>query len=457
MIDPSAALAYASQHRAAFLKDYKALLRIPSVSTQAESKPDMIRAASWIADQLKELGFDAVQIFSTGGHPVVYGQRLQAGENAPTILFYGHYDVQPTDPIDLWHTDPFEPTERGENLYARGASDMKGQLVAHLKALESMLHSTGIPVNLKYMVEGEEEIGSPNLGTFIDGHHDLLKCDACLNADSGILGADVPAITYALRGLAYFELRLQGAAGDLHSGTYGGAVENPANVLVRLLAGMKDSQHRVTFAGFYDDVRQISDEERRDLANLPQTDEWWKKTAGVKALDGEVGFSVTERATARPTLDINGLLSGFTSEGSETVLPARAMAKFSMRLVPDQNPARVRQMVDAYLEANIPETISWELLEHSGCTPAITERDSEVVAAASRALEQEWGKSPLFSRAGGSVPVVSLIRDKLQVDTLLLGFALPDDNIHAPNEKQHLPTFYRGINTYIRFMNNLVG
>jgi acetylornithine deacetylase/succinyl-diaminopimelate desuccinylase-like protein len=457
MTDPSAALAYARQYGTEFLEDYKALLRIPSVSTQTENKSDMMRAADWIADHLRKLGFDAVQVFNTARHPVVYGQRLKASKNAPTVLFYGHYDVQPTDPLNLWESDPFEPTQRGDNLFARGASDMKGQLVAHLKALESMLKTTGIPINLKYMVEGEEEIGSPNLGKFIDEHLELLQCDACLNADSGILGAEIPAITYALRGLSYFELHLQGAAGDLHSGTYGGAVENPANVLVRLLAGMKDSDHRVTLPGFYDDVRQITDEERRDLASLPQTDEWWKKTAGVKALDGEVGFTTTERATARPTLDINGLFSGFTGEGSKTVLPARAMAKFSMRLVPDQNPARVRHMVDAYLEANIPKTISWELLEHSSCTPAITERDSEMVSAAQQALEDEWGKPALFSRAGGSVPVVSLIHDKLQVNTLLLGFALPDDDIHAPNEKQHLPTFYRGINTYIRFMNILAG
>jgi acetylornithine deacetylase/succinyl-diaminopimelate desuccinylase-like protein len=456
MNDVDQAVKYAREHHTDFLSQYKDLLRIPSVSTLPEHAGDMRRAAEWIVAELEGLGFSPVQIMPTGGHPIVYAERMQAGETAPTVLLYGHYDVQPVDPIDEWESSPFEPEVRGDNLYARGASDMKGQLVALFKALESIVKTTGLRLNLKAMIEGEEEVGSANLEAFISSHKDLLKCDLCLNADTSILAVETPALTYALRGLAYFEIRIQGAAGDLHSGTYGGIVENPATVLCRLIGGLLDAEGKVTLAGFYDRVRPISAGERSELAKLPQTDSWWTEKARVRALRPfEAGYTATERATARPTLDVNGLLSGFTGVGSKTVLPARAMAKVSMRLVPDQIPGEVAESLRTYIDQNAPNTVSWEIEDLSHCHPAMVSLDSDAARAASAALQEVWGKPPLFKREGGSVPVVGLIKEMIGVPSLMLGFGLPDDNLHAPNEKQNLPTFYRGIETYIRLLDKL--
>ncbi len=449
------ALAYAGENHEPALADLKSLLRIPSVSTLAEHDADMAAAAQWLASRLTDLSFENVAVMPTARHPVVYGDWLHASADAPTVLFYGHYDVQPADPLEEWATPPFEPTVRGENIYARGASDMKGQVVAFLRAVEAMVRGGGLPLNLKFMIEGEEEIGSPSLADFIREHKELLACDLCLNADSGILDADLPAITYALRGLAYFEIRLQGPKGDLHSGRFGGVVDNPAQVLCELIAGMRDAQGRVQLPGFYDRVRPLSDEERADYARLPTDDAWWLEQTGAPALFGEGGYSASERASARPTLDVNGLLSGFTGKGSKTVLPARAMAKVSMRLVPDQDPDEIHQSLLRYLEQHAPPTVTWEVESMAGAPPAIVERDSPAVQAASRALEEVWGKTPLFTREGGTIPVVGLIQQLLGVDSLLLGFGLPDDNLHAPNEKLHLPTYYRGIETYIRFAHAL--
>ena len=452
MTTVDAAIAYAREHQKQALEDLKALVRIPSISTLSEHQADMRRAAEWIAAQLKALGFERVDILPTPKHPVLLAEWMKAGPKAPTLLIYGHYDVQPVDPIDLWTSDPFEPTQRGENLYARGASDMKGQLVALLKALEAMRRTSGLPVNVKFLLEGEEEIGSPNLEAFMRAHKDRLACDLCLNVDSGILAADAPSISYGLRGLIYFEIRLQGPATDLHSGTFGGAIDNPATVLCQLIGGMKDRKGRITLPGFYDHVRKLSKDERDELARLPTPEQWWLKQTGSPALGGEEGYTATERAVARPTLDVNGLLGGFTGEGSKTVLPAKAMAKVSMRLVPDQTPEDVRRGLLAYLQANVPAGISFELLEHSACNPAMVERESAAVRAASRALQAVWGKEPLFTRQGGSVPVVALLQDLLDVKVLMLGFGLADDNLHAPNEKQHIPTFHRGTEAFIRFL-----
>jgi acetylornithine deacetylase/succinyl-diaminopimelate desuccinylase-like protein len=458
MSDVDRAVEYARQHQTDFLNQYKDLLRIPSVSTLPEHAPDMQRAAEWIASAFKGLGFDPVDIMPTGGHPIVYGERMTAAEGAPTILLYGHYDVQPVDPIEEWKSAPFEPEVRGDNLYARGASDMKGQLVALLKALESMVKTTGLGVNLKAMIEGEEEVGSANLERFISTHTDLLKCDLCLNADTSILAPDTPALTYGLRGLAYFEIRIRGPEGDLHSGTYGGIIENPATVLCRLLGGMHDAEGRVTLPGFYDRVLPLSAAEREELAKLPQTDAWWTEKARVRALRPfEAGYTATERATARPTLDVNGLLSGFTGVGSKTVLPARAMGKVSMRLVPNQDPEEIAAALQKYLEENAPNTVTWEIEDLSDCHPAMLPLDSDAVRAASAALQEVWGKPPMFKREGGSVPVVGLIQSMVGVPTLMMGFGLPDDNLHAPNEKQNLPTFYRGIEAYIRVLDKLAG
>jgi len=448
------AVQYAHQNREAFLNSLKEILAIPSISTDAAHAADIQRAAEWVAVQLRALGMKKVQILQTARHPVVYGEYLGA-KGAPIVLIYGHYDVQPADPLALWKTPPFEPTVRGENLYARGASDMKGQVLAALKAVESVVKAGGLPVNIKWLIEGEEEVGSPSLSQFIAGRKDLLACDFALNPDSGMIGVEAPSITYALRGLAYFELRVYGPAHDLHSGLYGGVVHNPANALAELIAAMHDEQGRVTLPGFYDKVRPLSAEERAELARLPMDEKFYLAQTGAPALYGEAGYSPVERVGARPTLDVNGLLSGFTGEGTKTVLPAWAMAKISMRLVPDQDPKEVHQQLLRFLEERAPKDISWELIAMQSAPASISERDTLGVQALGKALETVWGKRPYFKREGGSVPVVLHMQELLGVESVLTGFSLPDDNLHAPNEKLHLPTWYRGIEALIHFLLNL--
>jgi acetylornithine deacetylase/succinyl-diaminopimelate desuccinylase-like protein len=444
------AIEYAQQHRDLFLEQLFEFLRIPSISTLPEHEEDIISAATWLKERLEQLGFENGEILPTKRHPVVYAESMRAGESAPTVLFYGHYDVQPTDPIDEWDSDPFEPVIRGDNVYARGASDMKGQLVAFLNAIEAINESTELPINLKFMFEGEEEIGSPNLKVFVEKHKQKLSCDFCLNGDSGILAPDQPSITVALRGLCYLEIRLQGQRSDLHSGMFGGVVDNPANVICELIAGMRDEVGRVTIPGFYERVRELSTEERELLPVLD--DEWWKEHAGAAQLFGDPAYSVTERARARPTFDVNGLLSGFTGEGSKTVLPAKAMAKLSMRLVPDQKPEEIRAAVEQYLEQNVPDTMNWELIEHASSPPSVISHESPEVQAAVEALQKVWDERVLFDRIGGTVPVVGIIKEILNAESLMLGFGLPSDNIHGPNEKQYLPNYFRGIETFIRFI-----
>ena len=451
----AAAIAHARENRDPQTASYKEFVRIPSVSTLPEHKGDVGKAAQWLGGRLKQLGMTRAELFPTAGHPIVYGEWLGA-PGKPTVLVYGHYDVQPGDPLDEWESPPFEPTERGENLYARGASDCKGQIAAFLNAAESIVARGGLPVNVKALFEGEEEIGSPNLEPFIAAHTDLLACDFVLNVDAGILAADVPAITYALRGLAYFEIEVRGPAKDLHSGMFGGAVHNPAQVLCELIAGMHDAQGRVTLPGFYDKVRPLSDEERAALARLPGgSDADLMTMTGAPALWGEAGYTASERIGARPALDVNGFLSGFTGDGAKTVLPARAMAKVSARLVAGQDPAEIKNQLCAYLETRAPATVTWRVHEHSHGPGAIMDRHSPWMRAATAALAEVYGVEPVFKREGGSVPVVGMMQQTLGVDSVMLGFALPDDGIHGPNEKQHLPSFRRGIETYIRFLNGL--
>jgi acetylornithine deacetylase/succinyl-diaminopimelate desuccinylase-like protein len=453
MTEPTRALAYAQGQREHYLAEYKEFLAIPSVSTLSQHKPDMQRAAEWVAAQMRAAGLNNIEIMPTGGHPAVYGDWL----NAPgqrTVLVYGHYDVQPVDPLTEWVSGPFEPTIRGENLYARGASDMKGQVHAFLKALEALLKHDELRVNVKVIVEGEEEIGSPNLGPFMQAHKDRLKCDIALNADSGITAPDLPSIVFGLRGLAYFEVWVHGPAQDLHSGMFGGSVHNPAQVLCELIAGLHDADGHITLPGFYDKVRRLTDEERAELARAPHSDETWQKITGVPQLYGERGFTTVERLGARPTLEVNGLYSGFIGEGAKTVLPARAMAKISARLVPYQDDQAVEGQLRAYLEQHAPPTVRWELKKLTSGPAALVERDSDGMRAASRALEATFGRKAVFVLQGGSVPIVSMVQNVLGVDSILLGFGLPDDNIHSPNEKQHLPTYYRGIEAFIRFFGN---
>ena len=456
MTEPrSAALQYAHDNAPRFLEELKDFSRIASISTDTSAKPEMQRAAEWVAAQLVNLGIQNVQIFPTPGHPVVFGELREAGSSAPTVLVYGHYDVQPVDPLELWVSGPFEPDIRGENIYARGVTDMKGQVMIALKAIEAIRRTGSMPINLKFMIEGEEEIGSPNLAAFMQEHKDLLACDVALNPNSGTHSPDLPSITYAFRGLAYFELRVFGPDHDLHSGVFGGSILNPAQALCELIAGMHDAQGHITLPGFYDKVRPLDAEERAELARLPIDDDYYLKNTGAPALYGEAGFTTLERIGARPTLEVNGLYSGFTGEGAKTVLPAWAMAKISTRLVPDQHPAEVYQQMVKYLEQHAPSTITWTLKDMHGGPPAISDRSSKFVQALSHAMQTVWNRPPIFKREGGSVPVVTQFQQILGVESVNTGFAMPDDNMHSPNEKLHLPTFYRGIDTFIHFFFNL--
>jgi len=448
------ALSRVDAARDGYLQELSEFLAIPSISTLPENREDVLETAQWLSAHLARLGCAHVEVIATGGHPVVYGEWLGA-PGRPTVLVYGHYDVQPVDPINEWESDPFVPTVRGDYVYARGASDMKAQIFAQLKAMEALAGNGGFPVNVKYLLEGEEEIGSPHLPAFIDQYREKLACDVVLNCDGGIIGPDTPAITYALRGLAYFELSLVAHAKDLHSGVFGGSVHNPIHVLADLIAGMHDAGGRVTLPGFYDKVRDLDPEERAELARLPHDDAQWMAMAGSKSLHGEAGYTTIERVGARPTLDVNGIWGGFTGEGSKTVLPARAHAKISTRLVADQVPGDVRGQLEAYLTAQVPEGIQWSLKEHTWGPGSIMDRKSDYMKAAVDALRTTFGTEPIFKREGGSVPVVGIMQEALGVDSVMLGFELPDDGFHGPNERFYLPNLYRGVETYVRFLSAL--
>lgn len=456
MSDVQKAVEYVRSNRERFLEELKEFTAIPSISTLDENKADVQRAAEWVADQLRSIGMKKVQVMPTAGHPVVYGEWMHAGPLAPVVMIYGHYDVQPVDPIELWTSDPFKAEVRGDYLFGRGTSDMKGQVVASIKAVESIVRTTGLKVNLKWLVEGEEEIGSEHLGDFIKKNKELLKCDFCLNPDAGMIAADKPTITTGLRGLAYFELRVHGPNKDLHSGLFGGMIHNPAQALIELVAGMHDKNGKITLPGFYDKVRKLSKREREDFKRLPVKDKDIIKMTGVPALWGEPQFIPAERVGARPTLEVNGLLSGFTAQGSKTVLPAWAMAKISCRLVPDQTPEEVEKQMRAYLKKNAPKTIKWELQHLHQAGAALTNTDSEGIRALAKALETVWGKRPYFKREGGSIGSVVLLQKYVGADSLLTGFGLPDDNVHSPNERMHLPTWYKGIEAFTHFFSNFL-
>lgn len=448
-----AALNYARDHRQQHLQSLSDLLRIPSISTLAEHEPDMERAARWLAGYLKGIGMDRAEVMPTGGHPVVYAEWLGAGAQTPTLLAYGHYDVQPVDPLAEWHTPPFEPAVRGDDLFARGSSDDKGQIFAIVAAAEAYLQGEGrLPINLKLLFEGEEEITSPNLSPFVKDHRQMLAADAVLICDQAMLGPQAPLISYGLRGMAYMEVEVRGPAQDLHSGTFGGVVDNPFNVLVYLLAGLTDpASHRVLIPGFYNRVRPLSDEERMLLRRLPVTDEQVRLLAGVPALAGEKGYTATERSCARPTLDIHGMPGGFAAPGKKTVIPARAAAKVSMRLVPDQDPEEIARLFEAHLRANAPRTVELVVRTLGAARPVIVDLHGPAVLAAAEAYRLGTGFSPAFERGGGTVPIVRDFQDLLGVPIVMIGFGLPDDNNHAPNEKINLTCFYRGIETLIHY------
>ena len=438
---------YAEEHHDRFLDELFEYLSIPSISTEKERRDDVARCAMWLADHLREIGIDHVVVEPTDGHPIVFAEHV-VDPDLPTYLIYGHYDVQPPDPLDLWDSPPFEPTVRDGKIFARGATDDKGQLFCHIKALEAHLATHGtLPVNVKLLIEGEEEVGSMNLEPWVHDHKDKLDCDAVIISDSSMYARGVPSIMYSLRGLAYFEMKVTGPSHDLHSGLYGGAVANPINVIADIIASLHDDEGRITVPGFYDQVRELEDDEREAFADLPFSEDEFLAETGAPATWGEQGYSTLERTWARPTLDCNGIWGGFTGDGAKTVLPSEANAKFSCRLVPDQDPREIEKLVGAYIEEIAPPTVTVEFHQHHGAIPFITERDNPAVQAAMRAFQKSWGTEPVFIRGGGSIPVVATFAQVLGAPTVLMGFGLNDDRLHSPNEKFDLACFEGGIRT----------
>jgi acetylornithine deacetylase/succinyl-diaminopimelate desuccinylase-like protein len=438
-------LDYIHANRDRFIAELKDYLAIPSISALPEHQDDVRKCAEWTADEMRRIGLQNVRLMETPGHPIVYGDWLGA-PGAPTVLFYGHYDVQPVDPVELWESPPFEATIRDGEIYARGAADDKGQVFMHLKAIEAYLDKTGkLPINIRLVLEGEEEVGSVNLDNFIRANTSLLQADVVVISDSAMFDRGVPSICYALRGLVYFQIDLRGTTSDLHSGVFGGAVANPAMVLAQVLAQIKDKSGRIKIPGFYDDVLPLSDEERAAWRSLPFNEKKYRKDLGAPKLAGEPGYSVLERVWARPTFEVNGLLSGFTGDGAKTVIPAVAMAKVSMRLVPNQDPDRISDLFEAYLKKITPKTVELTLTRMHGGKPWLASYDSAYVRAAGRAIEQGFGKAPVFCREGGSIPVVSTFKEELNLPAVLFGVGLPDENAHAPNERLDLGNFHNGI------------
>ncbi|MCR9115677.1 MAG: dipeptidase [bacterium] len=437
---------YLQSNQTAFEDDLCELLRIPSVSTDSSHNDDVRQAASWMVAQFESMGL-AVQLIETNGHPMVYAESPPI-EGAPVALVYGHYDVQPPDPLDEWNTPPFEPTRSNGNIVARGATDDKGQMLTHVKSVQAWLATAGeLPLQVKFLIEGEEEIGSESLNEFLADPESLslLECDVVVISDTSQFGPGQPAITYGLRGIAYYELTVTGPHQDLHSGTFGGGVKNPANALTAMLASLIDADGRVQIPGFYDDVLPLSDEERKRFSELPFSEDDFKKQLNVPDVAGEAGYTTLERRWARPTFDINGLTSGYQGEGAKTVLPATASAKFSFRLAPNQDPAKITAGLKAKLDEVTPAGVRIELTDMHGAPGVVVPLDSPYLAAAVNAIEQGFGAKPVLIREGGSIPIVTAFKQKLKVDSLLLGWGLNDDNTHGPNEKFHLADFHRGI------------
>jgi acetylornithine deacetylase/succinyl-diaminopimelate desuccinylase-like protein len=448
-------LAYAEANKERYLAELRELLAIPSISTSKEHVGELRRCADWVAGHLRDVGMENVRIMPTPGHPVVYADWLHA-PGKPTVLLYGHYDVQPPDPVELWTTPPFEATIRNGNIYARGSADDKGQIFIHMKAIEAYLRNVGsLPINLKILFEGEEEIGSEHLDSFVRQNKEMLKSDLVLISDSSMFAKGVPSICYGLRGLAYMQVDLVGPNKDLHSGSFGGTVHNPIQALSEIIASLHDRNGRVTIPGFYDDVRALSARERAAFKKLPWSDAKYAKGLGVKQLYGEKGFSTLERVWARPTLECNGIWGGFTGEGAKTVLPSRASAKISMRLVADQKAGKIARLFEKHIKKIAPKSVSVTARYLHGGEAALTPIDSPGVMAAVSALEKGFGKKPLYQREGGSIPIVVQFKQTLGLDTVLLGFGLPDENAHAPDEFLNLDNFHGGIRTSIHFLNEL--
>ena len=432
-------------NRDRYISELKNYLAIPSISALPQHQADVKRCAEWTAEEMKRIGLENVRLVETPGNPVVYGEWLHA-PGAPTMLFYGHYDVQPVDPVDLWESPPFEATVRDGEIYARGAADDKGQVFMHFKAIEAHLKNGGsLPVNIKVIVEGEEEVGSVNLDNFIRANKPLLANDVVVISDSAMFDRGVPSICYSLRGLVYFQIDLRGTKSDLHSGVFGGAVVNPNMALALLLTQMKDKSGHIKIPGFYDDVRPLSAEERAEWHKLPFNEKKYKNDLGAPKLAGESEYTVLERVWGRPTFEVNGLLGGFTGEGAKTVLPAVAMAKVSMRLVPNQSPDKIAELFEAHVKGITPKTVELKVTRMHGGKPWMTAYENPFVQAAGRAIERGFGRKPVFTREGGSIPVVSTFQEELGLPSVLFGVGLPDENAHAPNEKLDAGNFHGGI------------
>ncbi|MEZ4918258.1 MAG: dipeptidase [Saprospiraceae bacterium] len=443
---------YIEANKQRYLDELFDLLRIPSVSADPAYAADVKKTAEAMADHLKAVGAQSVEVFETEGHPIVYGEKI-VDPSAPTVLVYGHYDVQPPDPMDLWESGPFEPVVKKTSLhpdgaiFARGSCDDKGQVFMHVKAFEAMVEHDALPCNVKFMIEGEEEVGSSNLEKFCKANKEKLACDVVLISDTSIIANDTPSLTVGLRGLCYMEVAVKGPNRDLHSGVYGGAVANPINVLCDLISSLHDENRHITVKGFYDKVLEVSAEERELMNQAPYDEAAYKADLGIKALQGEKGFTTLERTGIRPTLDVNGIWGGYTGEGAKTVLPSEAFAKISMRLVPDQDPYEIEKLFQEHFESIAPDCVDVKVTAHHGGYPVVTPTESIEYKAAEKAMEEAFGKQPLPQRSGGSIPIVAMFDQVLEAKSVLMGFGLDSDSIHSPNEHFGLFNFYKGIET----------
>lgn len=443
-------LEYLNGHKDKFLNELLDLLRIPSVSADKKFDGDVKNAAMFVKDQLIAAGVDYAELCETKGQPIVYAEKI-IDPTFPTVLVYGHYDVQPADPYELWDHPPFEPIVKNDRIYARGACDDKGQMYMHVKAFEAMMETNTLTCNVKFMIEGEEEVGSDNLEAFIKEEKQKLSADVILISDTSIINNDTPSITVGLRGLSYIEVEVTGPNKDLHSGVYGGAVANPINILSKLIADMQDEEGRITLPGFYDDVLEYSEAQRAEMAKAPFDLDHYKKELNIEEIKGEKGFSTIERVGLRPCLDVNGIWGGYTGPGSKTVLPAKAFAKISTRLVSNQNSDKITQMIIKYFEENAPKSVKVKVTPHHGGTPAVVSTHSNGYQAASKAFAQSWGKTPIPTMEGGSIPIVALFIQELKIEPILMGFGLDSDDIHSPNESYGLFNYYKGIETIAYF------
>lgn len=437
---------YIETNKEQLLNELLEILRIPSVSADPKYKADVARMAEAVAESLRKAGADNVKVNTTAGHPIVTAEKI-IDPSKPTVLCYGHYDVQPADPIDLWDSPPFEPVIKDGNIYARGACDDKGQVYMHVKAFEAMMKNNALPCNVKFIIEGEEEVGSPNLATFITNNTELLSCDVILISDTSIIANDVPSVTVGLRGLTYMEVEVVGPNRDLHSGVYGGSVANPINTLCDMISSMIDKNGHITIDGFYDDVELVTDAERKEMAKTPFDLDEYKKDLGVNEVKGEDGYTSLERVSIRPTLDVNGIWGGYTGEGSKTVLPSKAYAKISMRLVPNQQSQKIADLFDKHFNKIAPPYVKVKVTHHHGGEPVVVPLDYPPMQAAIKAMEKTFGKKPIPTREGGSIPIVALFERVLGAKSILMGFGLNSDNIHSPNEKYGLFNYYKGIET----------